>query len=377
MGKWVIRTAESVVLTLCPPGPVERKTSMRRSFALIWMSTSSASGSTATVTVEVWIRPLASVAGTRCTRWTPLSNLSRLYAPRPSTVQIASFIPPIPVALPAIISTRQRCVSAYRSVHAEQLGGEQAGLFPARAGPDLQDDVPLVGGILGEQHELERRLQRRPPLFELRQLRRRQLAHLRVDGLLQQAARALQLLEQLLEAVILLHRRIQLGVEFGRSLILRRIRQHGRVGEPLHDLPVAALDGIQLVDQCGHRNLVESDDRSGPTRPGDRTSDAAATRNDGTATRAGPGSAGGGLVVMPAGGRVMVSVQVERHPGGGPPLGCPDRQTPHPSAAQAAGGVMAVEDVRLMGNIPLPVRPGAGPGAGRLGDPARPLSKHN
>src|SRR3712207_8965236 len=31
VGRWVIRTAESVVFTLCPPGPDERKTSMRRS----------------------------------------------------------------------------------------------------------------------------------------------------------------------------------------------------------------------------------------------------------------------------------------------------------------------------------------------------------
>ena len=34
------------------------------------------SGISATVTVEVWIRPCASVAGTRCTRWTPDSYLS-------------------------------------------------------------------------------------------------------------------------------------------------------------------------------------------------------------------------------------------------------------------------------------------------------------
>ena len=32
----------------------------------------------ATVTVDVWMRPLASVAGTRCTRWTPLSYFSLL-----------------------------------------------------------------------------------------------------------------------------------------------------------------------------------------------------------------------------------------------------------------------------------------------------------
>ena len=40
------------------------------------MSTSSASGSTATVAVEVWMRPCDSVSGTRCTRCVPPSNLN-------------------------------------------------------------------------------------------------------------------------------------------------------------------------------------------------------------------------------------------------------------------------------------------------------------
>ena len=35
-------------------------------------------GITATVAVEVWIRPLDSVTGMRCTRCTPASNLRRL-----------------------------------------------------------------------------------------------------------------------------------------------------------------------------------------------------------------------------------------------------------------------------------------------------------
>ena len=59
VGMCVMRTAESVVLTLWPPCPVERYTSMRRSLSLILTSTSSASGSTATVAVEVWMRPCA------------------------------------------------------------------------------------------------------------------------------------------------------------------------------------------------------------------------------------------------------------------------------------------------------------------------------
>ena len=75
----MIRTAESVVLTDWPPGPELRLTSIRRSFSSsISTSTSSASGRTITVAVLVWMRPLDSVDGTRWTRWTPPSNLSRL-----------------------------------------------------------------------------------------------------------------------------------------------------------------------------------------------------------------------------------------------------------------------------------------------------------
>ncbi len=63
VGRWVIRTAESVVFTLWPPGPDERKTSIRRSLGSMVTSTGSASGSTSTPAAEVWIRPCDSVTG--------------------------------------------------------------------------------------------------------------------------------------------------------------------------------------------------------------------------------------------------------------------------------------------------------------------------
>ena len=53
VGICVILTALSVVLTDCPPGPPALKTSILRSDSLIFKSTSSASGKTATVAVEV------------------------------------------------------------------------------------------------------------------------------------------------------------------------------------------------------------------------------------------------------------------------------------------------------------------------------------
>ena len=101
----MIRTAESVVFTDWPPGPDERLTSMRTSrSSSISISVSSTSGMTTTVAVEVWMRPDDSVAGTRWTRWVPLSNLSREYAPSPAISTIASFTPPIPVSLRLITS---------------------------------------------------------------------------------------------------------------------------------------------------------------------------------------------------------------------------------------------------------------------------------
>ena len=68
-------------------------------------STSSTSGSTATVAVEVWMRPWLSVAGIRCTRCTPASCLKMAYAPRPFTPAIASRSPPASASLTAISST--------------------------------------------------------------------------------------------------------------------------------------------------------------------------------------------------------------------------------------------------------------------------------
>ena len=94
VGLCVIRTAESVVFTDWPPGPLDRNTSISRSFGSISTSTSSASGSTATVAALVWIRPWLSVSGTRCTRCGPPSYFSRDHASSPFTTNETSRNPP-------------------------------------------------------------------------------------------------------------------------------------------------------------------------------------------------------------------------------------------------------------------------------------------
>ena len=67
---------------------------------------------TATVAAEVWMRPLDSVAGTRCTRWTPDSYFKRAKTPGPEMEAMASLQPPIPVSLMCMISNFQFRVSA-------------------------------------------------------------------------------------------------------------------------------------------------------------------------------------------------------------------------------------------------------------------------
>src|SRR5690606_2569691 len=90
VGRWVIRTAESVVLTDCPPGPEARHTSPCRSAGSTWTSTSSASGSPAPVAEQVCTRPCDSVTGTRCTRWGPASNFMRDQTPSPASRNVTS-----------------------------------------------------------------------------------------------------------------------------------------------------------------------------------------------------------------------------------------------------------------------------------------------
>ncbi len=96
VGRCVIRTAESVVFTDCPPGPVERYTSIRRSFGSISMSSSeesSSSGITSRLANEVCRRFCASNGEIRTSRCTPRSVDSRPYAFVPWTMNVELLIP--------------------------------------------------------------------------------------------------------------------------------------------------------------------------------------------------------------------------------------------------------------------------------------------
>src|SRR5437588_2463894 len=91
-----MRTAESVLLTCCPPAPVERYVSMRRSCALITIPPSSvlsSSGITSTSAKDVCRRWFWSNGEMRTRRCTPCSDRSRPYARGPRTRKVALFKP--------------------------------------------------------------------------------------------------------------------------------------------------------------------------------------------------------------------------------------------------------------------------------------------
>src|SRR5580658_10775917 len=94
VGRCVMRTADSVLLTCWPPAPLERYTSILRSAGLISMSIlSSISGDTNTEANDVWRRLPESNGDLRTRRCTPVSVRSQPYAYSPCTDTVALFTP--------------------------------------------------------------------------------------------------------------------------------------------------------------------------------------------------------------------------------------------------------------------------------------------
>ena len=78
VGACVIRTAESVTFTCCPPAPLERKVSIRRSLSSTSTSMSSGiSGMTSTEAKEVWRLFPESKGDILTSLWTPFSALRK------------------------------------------------------------------------------------------------------------------------------------------------------------------------------------------------------------------------------------------------------------------------------------------------------------
>ena len=160
VGRWVIRTAESVVFTDWPPGPDERKTSIRRSLGSMSTSTvSSASGATKTPAAEVWMRPCDSVTGH------PLHAVHAALElqPRPHPVGRGRRAGRLDGDRDVLVAAEVGLgrgehlglpapALGVPQVHPQQVAGEQRRLLAALARLDLDDHVLGVVGIArGEQ----------------------------------------------------------------------------------------------------------------------------------------------------------------------------------------------------------------------------------
>ncbi len=124
------------------------------------------------------MRPCVSVAGTRWTRWTPLSNFSRANTCAPVTEAMTSLKPPISPARRADRLHPPALQVGVALVHAEQVAGEQRRLVAAGAGADFEHRRLVVGGVARQQLERQRALGERQRLGDRRRLRLGHLAHL-------------------------------------------------------------------------------------------------------------------------------------------------------------------------------------------------------
>ena len=240
------------MLTPWPPGPEAQKRSTRMSFSSTLTSTSSASGRTATVAADVWMRPAA------LGRWNALHavDAALVLEARVGAVALDDRRDRLDAADAGVVPVDDLDLPApplgVPLVHPEELGREERRLVAARARPDLEKDVTRVVRVLREEEDLQRFLDGGEPLGQRGPLGRRHLVELvaRRQGL-GQLARAVELA---LELAVLLHLsddRLELGQGLlgipDRAVVLHE----GGVREAGPDLVVLAADVFESFEHEG------------------------------------------------------------------------------------------------------------------------------
>ena len=104
------------------------------------------------------MRPCASVAGTRCTRCVPDSNLSCEYAPLADDAADDFLVAAVLAGALAQHLDLPALGFGVAGVHAEQVAGEQRRFVAAGAGADFEEDVAVVVRILGHEQPLQLQL---------------------------------------------------------------------------------------------------------------------------------------------------------------------------------------------------------------------------
>src|SRR5690348_159202 len=131
VGRCVMRTAESVVLTPWPPGPEERYTSTRISSSEMSMSSvCSTTGTTSTAANEVCRRPWLSNGLIRTSRWVPASTESVPYAYGALTANVADLSPASSAYDVSYTSVGYPCRSAQRRYMRSSISAKSAASTP-------------------------------------------------------------------------------------------------------------------------------------------------------------------------------------------------------------------------------------------------------
>ena len=153
VGRWVMRTAESVVLTLWPPGPLDRYTSICRSLSSIRTSISSASGRTSHGRRRGVDAPLALRDGDPLDAVAATFVLERRPGP-PAGYGERHLVEAAAVAgIGAQRLGAQAVPLGVGEVHLVQVASEEVGLLAALGAADLDDDV-APGVRVGRDHQL-------------------------------------------------------------------------------------------------------------------------------------------------------------------------------------------------------------------------------
>ena len=264
---WVMRTAEYVVFTLWPPGPLEQNVSMRRSLSLIWMSTSSASGR------HGHGRRRRVDAAARFGRRHALHAVDAAFVFQ-LAVDAASF----DRGDDFLEAADARVVARHHfeppalplrvlAVHPEQLRGKERRFVAARAGADFEHDVLLVVRILRNQQRLQLAEQRVAPGGQRLELFLCEFAHVGVAGRgdlfsLRDVADDGPVFAEALDE------RLDLGERLGVLPVLGRIGLDFGAAEQLHEGVVLTLERGELIQhiqlRAGPQPCAPNDFVNGP-----------------------------------------------------------------------------------------------------------------
>ena len=138
-------------------------------------------------------------------------------------------------------------------VHAGEGRGEEGGLVAARARPDLDEDVLLVGRILGEEEGAQPLREGRLAGPQILELELGQLAELGITVFTEEPLGLFDLAEERLVFAEGLDDRLELGGGLGELRVLGapgRRRARG-AGELPRELSVATLDLTELIEHGG------------------------------------------------------------------------------------------------------------------------------